>query len=928
MSDFYDVKISIRSSVKLLPEIKGLLSMNPNRERLFRDTVFSPWLDIQSHDNDGHMMHYVLQHQCLLIASELVFMGKEKRNFLTKHLMWLVDDFDAWNAFPLGEYMWDKFYERAINVVSKHTEHHLAELKKNPNFNATYNLYGFVWAFKIWILESYPNSKKLWSKKANVIPRGLALSNVKKFEKSDYDFLFGPLSNLNVALISSPEEMRQAWFMASVDYIKGLADQDGNFSQDDEARVNCIEHNNGMCGDTEVGKFLQDEEARVNGIEHHNGMCGDTEVGKFVQDEEARVNGIKHHNRMCGDTEVGKFVQDEEERVNGIEHHNGMCGDTEDGNFAEGIDETICPKSNQMSVEEGDGVLDSEGDGVHLSQINDVIQQAVNLSTMSSTSPEAINPTVADFFSEFDAFKKEVLLLKKRKDDEFDELTKRFLKLETSQTFMMFKNFLKTDVCTENQSTDLNPKKSEDMPNFCSNHNDTSNHIGGLSTEAKASSSSSNPGNDKDASHLDDLMEIDGENVKDGYTNSQDHLHLLIKALESKTENPTLDVVVPPKDDDCILRTRKPNDAYDVVEVDNYEDDYMLLLNDEEKPVKSSLNDMELEQEPDKIDVKQGILEQQPNAPKGKTIVFEETVGVKVEEKLGLGRGVCPLKVKKKNCQRALRPNYLLRSAKDRKKKLDMALKPPFGQQLATTSVPKKRKSRFMKTEVNVPPFDFEDISGQPRIRSMNDIMTHEHFVENLSRPDDCKSDKVTLPEHMSGWLNDHHLDLWIDLMWSLRPPEADWAIVSPYFSTCILSRIISEYFSNDHMYPLPWQAVEKVYFLVNKPKTHWCLAELEIHTGVVTFYDSLGWAGGSRRRWWRRMKKLLPEKLTVYLVMHGILERKGISADDYKITYKLCRNIPLIVDDPLEIALAYRERMLEYFWSHKIPVKRTSSIV
>ncbi|GKC06303.1 phospholipase-like protein [Tanacetum coccineum] len=770
MSDFYDVKISIRSSVKLLPEIKGLLSMNPNRERLFRDTVFSLWLDILSHDNDSHMMHYVLQHQVLvfnfrsdsppiifhigdhwlefgqkefclitgfrfgnvsekygrmspffnrhflenktrngfkritgfdllrvlrdkntwlkmldedavrlylLIASELVFMGKEKRSFLTKHLMWLVDDFDAWNAFPWGGYMWDNFYQRTI-----------------------------------WILESCPNIKKWWSKKANVIPRGLAWSNVKKFEKSDY-CLFGPLSNLNVALISSPEEMRQAWFMASVDFIKELADQDGKFLQDDEARVNCIEHNNGMCGDTEVGKFVQDEEARVNSIEHHNRMCGDTEVGKFVQDEEARVNGIEHHNGMCGDTEVGKFAQDEEARVNGIEYHNGMCGDTEDGNFTEGIDETICPKSNQMSVEDEDGVLDSEGDGVHLSQINDVIQQVINLSTMSSTSPQAINPVVAEFFfPEFDALKKEVFLLKKRKDDEFDELTKRFSKLETSQTFVMFKNLLKTNVCTENQSTDFNPKKSEDMPNFFSNRNDTSNHIDGMSTEGKASSSSSNLGNDKDVSHLDDLMEIDGENVKDGYTNSQDHLHLLIKALESKTENPTLDVVVPPKDDDCILRTRKPNDAYDVVEVDNYEDDYMLMLNDEEKP---NNNQMLLNE---------------------KIIVFEETAGVKVEEKPGLGRDVYPFKVKRKNYQRALRPNYLLRSAKDRKKKLAMALKPLFGQQSATTPVPKKRKSRIMKTQVNVPPFD----------------------LENLSRPDDCQSDKVTVPEHMCEFITNKDL--------------------------------------------------------------------------------------------------------------------------------------------------------------------------
>ncbi|GJW88816.1 hypothetical protein Tco_0164156, partial [Tanacetum coccineum] len=217
MSDLYDVKISVRSSVKFFPEIKGLLSMKPNREKLFRDIVFGPWLDIQSHENDSHMMHYVFQHQasisnlrpdcppiilhigdhwlefgrkefCLITGFRFahfsekhgpmstffdryfsenktrkgfkkikgfdllnvlkVFMGKEKTNFLTKHIMWLVDDFNAWNAFPWGEYMWEKFYNRTVNVVSRHTEHHLAQLKKNPNFNAIYNLYGFAWAFK------------------------------------------------------------------------------------------------------------------------------------------------------------------------------------------------------------------------------------------------------------------------------------------------------------------------------------------------------------------------------------------------------------------------------------------------------------------------------------------------------------------------------------------------------------------------------------------------------------------------------------------------------------------------------------------------------------------------------------------------------------------------------------------------------------
>nr|GEY30023.1 phospholipase-like protein [Tanacetum cinerariifolium] len=236
MSDLYDVKISVRSSVKLLPEIKGLLSMKPDHE------------------------------------SELIFMGKEKRNFLMKHIMWLVDDFDAWNAFPWSEYIWGKFYKRTVNVVSRHTEYHLAQLKKNPNFNAIYNLYGFAWAFK-----------------ENVIPCGLAWSKVTTFKKSDYEELFGPMSNLNVALISSPKEM---------------------------SREKCMEHYNGMYGDTEDGTFV--------------------------------------------DRVVGK----------------------------------ICPKMNRMSVNEGDGVLDSQSDdvdGVLYSQTKDVIEEATMLPTMSSNCPEARN---------------------------------------------------------------------------------------------------------------------------------------------------------------------------------------------------------------------------------------------------------------------------------------------------------------------------------------------------------------------------------------------------------------------------------------------------------------------------------------------------------------------------------------------------------
>ncbi|GJT75782.1 hypothetical protein Tco_1042507 [Tanacetum coccineum] len=57
--------------------------------------------------------------------------------------------------------------------------------------------------------------------------------------------------------------------------------------------------------------------------------------------------------------------------------------------------------------------------------------------------------------------------------------------------------------------------------------------------------------------------------------------------------------------DELMLRTIKPKDDFrDEAYVDSYDDDYMSLFNDEEQPAKSSLNDLELQQEPDKSMIK------------------------------------------------------------------------------------------------------------------------------------------------------------------------------------------------------------------------------------------------------------------------------------------------------------------------------------
>ena len=84
----------------------------------------------------------------------------------------------------------------------------------------------------------------------------------------------------------------------------------------------------------------------------------------------------------------------------------------------------------------------------------------------------------------------------------------------------------------------------------------------------QASSSYAHSVNAKDVSHLEDNMEIDVQN--DGYSNSQHHLQLLIKALGTKTENPSIEAVEPPKVDDPMLCTIKPKDDLEEAYVCTY----------------------------------------------------------------------------------------------------------------------------------------------------------------------------------------------------------------------------------------------------------------------------------------------------------------------------------------------------------------------
>ncbi|GKD64929.1 phospholipase-like protein [Tanacetum coccineum] len=156
------------------------------------------------------------------------------------------------------------------------------------------------------------------------------------------------------------------------------------------------------------------------------------------------------------------------------------------------------------------------------------------------------------------------------------------------------------------------------------------------------------------------------------------------------------------------------------------------------------------------------------------------------------------------------------------------------------------------------------------------------------------------------GWLSSDHLELWIDYLWQFREPNDDWAMASPYLSDMLSRYEYPLYYADGVKYGLPWfiNNVEKVYFPVNEKDSHWVLAELDIFAGVITIYDTLGAppCGIETRYFWLDLRQKFEFHIPLYL-------------DNAEDVHK----IPLEVDAPIDFALAYRERMIEFYWKYKM---------
>ncbi|PWA88552.1 phospholipase-like protein [Artemisia annua] len=928
----FDVKVNVRSLVKLLPDIKAKLKKNTNWYNLFKSTVFGPWLDVPNKPgNDSHLMNYVLQHQvyvpdvtdecspitfhigdnrlhfgrkefclvtglrfgklavvddkeityvpfcervfpdkclpgptqynvkgqhfvnivledkfektwlalsdedavriCLVVVSVVILSGRERRFNIPKHIMLLVEDFAAFNAFPWGEYLWKIFYLRTVNVVPKHANHHTTNKKKNPEFVPTYNLYGFVWAFKIWILESFPKSRIWWNKDDDVIPRGLAWSSKGKFEKSDYNTLFGPMSDPIIDLAPTNKELKAPWYIISVDYFNSLAGSpSGAFRrgikrtavvsksarwkmrpstvkgnhENENVDQDGVDVNDGHVEQkvqqaASVNANVESEIPKEPAIESVNEVVVDevapnADIGKLVADFEAlkqkincienRVDGVQNMDLVNEINEVKKRMIDMEIALKLRSQVNPENPKTAASTCVGGNSEIVDGSIKVGHYEPGTSIC--EADTVEVCGYFPPSKLTFNIWTIvylhaSTSICQSVNVEVQhSSINTVEASDPQVGTGSPKVIDMDQHLSSTFKSATGNDEVEGGSS--KLNNCEA--STSIGQAVNGEVQQGSIKMVEAADHVVGT-------------GSSKDID-MDQVAcsSLNGIDVDDSQKSS---LNVLLEALEQTQRDPGMEFIVAGNEDaPHVKNTGVPisvvaDDPMDYVD----EFDYLVEPGTEDNEnLKYSLDTIFEDRNTKETSwFNENFESQKEDAGVYKETTLHNEADKLEEEHVEAEKQVFDV-AKEKVEDKMIMTSHKNVAPCNEKHRLEIAL-----------SSFKAKKPSVRKT-----------YAGKP-----------------------FKSPYPRKPKTRSMTAAEQHLNLWVDLMWHLRPADADWAVISSFFCPCVLGGNFVRYWAGGSRYPVPLKSVNNVYFPMNEPDWHWCLAELDIRTGVVTFYDSLG---------------------------------------------------------------------------------------
>nr|GEV39568.1 hypothetical protein [Tanacetum cinerariifolium] len=260
------------------------------------------------------------------------------------------------------------------------------------------------------------------------------------------------------------------------------------------------------------------------------------------------------------------------------------------------------------------------------------------------------------------------------------------------------------DYAAENTNPNMIPNQSHDIPSCFSICSRTDIHYAEVGCDG---------------------MEIDKPDQMNDYNCSQPipaNVDALIQECAYVVDHPELDVLQHEAHVDRSGPKINQHPTTEPLTADEFQDDYMSVLNDEEMIPNVSLDDMKFQHEEENLPVKDTPLEHQLvdeliDAQKDTTNLLPENVKdeinkskymnvVKADYKPHLETVFAAnIKSQKKKC--GIQKNYVLRSIQEGKKRLAMALGSPYGQLGTTTTASSKTRSMTSIRDTIVAP-EFE----------------------------------------------------------------------------------------------------------------------------------------------------------------------------------------------------------------------------
>lgn len=716
--------------------------------------------------------------------------------------------------------MWFEFHERIYNLVSKNRNKYMeGYARKGEAFQAVYNLFGFAFALKIFVLESFPNSRLWWDKDDTVVPRGVAWGNVTAFHKSDYVKLFVTKPPPQ-KMVPTAAEQGSTWWMSSLEYFNS-------------PHASCARPYNPVKRDkikSRVSRKYFREEVRTE--VHVRTEVRTQVVEEHAVEESDSDDCLKHvtkrqlYERMIAmeasfNTRIAALEQNKHPANEGV------------GVADEGVG--VVDEAVDLNLPANEGI-DRPANVVDDSHVNLPVKEAV----------EQEANIVIELFGD---------LPEPNKVAENVQHSKVCVEQETKQPM--------EEVSEDNNKVDVEQEAKQPMEEFSEDNNKV--YV------------------EQEAKQKEDLV------FKDIYvtTTRQDSTKDLEDLIDfsSLPDNMFQDVNgLDPQVDVGVTHV----DAEQNLDLNGLIDQQMDVGGTDNSGINVDLNGLIDEQMDGDFMDNSGVVDLNS--------LFDEAMDDDVV---------------------TLRVPFERERKKSRHVSSPYTAPPPTTPRRARKCRPRSRiyKSKIQSlvgpdgSEIKVEPWKEEpnrpEGSCSTRINCHSDInmllrsRKDMKFCLPWSNAELCNTFWAALvckDDNRKGWLSDLHIDVWVLYMWQFRPEDVDWVMVGPYFSRQLLNRDKPMYYANGIIYGVLWVApnVDKVYIPVNEPDIHWALAVLDIRSGVVTIYDSLGGPDEEGRPWWDTWRQNFSRDISVYLEDSQVMANKNIDPRTYSITFRYAKYVPL----------------------------------